>query len=141
MRDGVKPVIAYFKIGDFFGCGVSEAESPARQRFDTDNQLLHAERLFQIIVGAKLKPLYDIIDGRAGGKEQYRRMLVSLADAAYHFKTVHAGHHYIGHEYIGAQVEEPAQSLFTVGSGVDGEVLPFERVFYNHGKGFFILNQ
>lgn len=42
---------------------------------------------------------------------------------------------------IGAQVEEQAQPLFAVGSGVDNETLPFQRVLYNHGEGLFILNQ
>ena len=141
LRDGVEPVIAYFKVGDFFGSRFRKVESLARQRFDTDNQFLHAERFLQIIVGAEFKALYNVIDGGAGSEEKHRRVLVGLADAAYHLEAVHTGHHDVCHQHIGAQVEEQAQPLFAVGSGVDNETLPFQRVLYNHGEGLFILNQ
>ena len=138
--DGVESIIAYFKTGGFFGGAFCEVESLSRQRFDADNQLLHAEGLFQIIVCTELKAFYNIVDGGTSRKEKHRGILIRLADAAHHFKTVHAGHHNVCHKYIGTQVEEQAQSFFAVGSGVYNEVLPFQRVFNNHRKGFFILN-
>ena len=51
-------------------------------------------------------------------------LFVGLPDAAHHFKAVHAGHHHVCHQHVGTEVEELAQSLFTVCCGVDDEVLP-----------------
>ena len=51
-----------------------------------------------------------------------------------------SAHHDVGHQHVGAQVEEQTQSLFAVGSGVDEETLAFEGVLDNHGEGLFILD-
>ena len=67
--------------------------------------------------------------------------IVGLPDAAHHFKAVHAGHHHDCHQHVGTEVEELAQSLFTVCCGVDDEVLSFQCVLDNHGEGLFVLNQ
>jgi hypothetical protein len=75
--------------------------------------------------------------------QSYRLIMepVGLPDAAHHFKAVHAGHHHVCHQHVGTEVEELAQSLFTVCCGVDDEVLPFQCVLDNHGEGLFVLNQ
>ena len=74
----------------------------------------------------RLKPFHYIVDGGAGGEEQYRGLFVGLPDAAHHFKAVHAGHHHVCHQHVGTEVEELAQSLFTVCSAINDVVEGFE---------------
>lgn len=81
------------------------------------------------------------MDGGAGGEEEYRRLSVRLTDAAYHLETIQMRHHDVCHYYVGAQVEEAAQSFHAVVGGVDDEVLALQCLFDNHGEGSFVLNQ
>ena len=100
--DRVEMVITYLETGFFLFRFFFECKCFAHQRFNAYDKFLHAERLFQIVVGPEFKAFYHIIDGRTGGEKKYRSSFVGLTDVAYHFKTIHTRHHNICYQYIRA---------------------------------------
>ena len=126
--------------GDFhFGCCVGTGT--AHQCLDAYDEFLHAEWFLQVVVGTQFEAFDNVVYGRAGSEENDRRTAVALPDAAYHFETVHAGHHDVGYHYVGMKFEKEAQAFFPIYSGMDKEALTFEGVLDDHGKGLFVFDE
>ena len=60
--DGIETVVTDFKNGGFLGLFLCKGESFAYQGLYADNEFLHSERLFQVVVGTQLKPFHHIVE-------------------------------------------------------------------------------
>ena len=67
--------------------------------------------------------------------------MVGLTNAAHQFKTIHAWHHHISHQHIGACGKEFVQRIIAIERNLDAESLCIKCVAYNHGQVILILGQ
>ena len=59
LDNGIKQVFPYSKATGFNGLRLDGAGA-TKQRLDADDEFLHPEGLFQVIVGAHLKAMYYV---------------------------------------------------------------------------------
>lgn len=112
----------------------SRRDIAPQQRLDAHDKFKHLKRLLQIIVGTDFKTLDNIVNLRAGREKKQRNTAVNLPYAPTHIETVHAWHHHIGHDDIGAIPRELPKTLLAVGGDRhlesewrDAETIPQRR--------------
>lgn len=113
----------------------------AQERIDARDELIETEWFFEIIVSSQLKTPYHV--GRLGTcRQEYdRRMRVVAADVLGHCKTVHIGHHDVGHNDIGLVLPELFEALDPI-RGIEHIETPVNQaIFHNHAQRGFVLDK
>ena len=85
------------------------------------HQLLHRERLDQVVVAAPGQPRDPVGDAVARGEEHHRHHRARTAQPVQHAEAVHAGQHQVEHHDVGTELGGPAQRVL---AGVRGDRVP-----------------
>ena len=87
--------------------------SPTQQRLDPREQLLAAERLDDVIVGAGAKAPH-LVDLTAAGGEQDHGHVAEVAEALERLESVELGHREIEDDEVGRALMEDAERVASV---------------------------
>ena len=89
---------------------VQAAHAAARRGLDAGDELLHRERLDQVVVGADLERVHAVVLGAARRDDQDRRADPLGARLLDQRPAVEAGQHQIEHEHVGPLVPQPCEA-------------------------------
>ena len=87
------------------------AHAPPGRGADAGDELLHRERLDEVVVGPDLERVHAVVLGAAGADRDDRRpdpLGAGLLDQA---PAVEAGQHHVEHEHVGLLVAEAGEAL------------------------------
>jgi hypothetical protein len=89
---------------------------------DPQIELLEAERLGHVVVGAQAKAADAILVGRQRGQEDHRqgRQLGAGAQRLDQRPAIHLRHHHVGDQQVGRRHQGPGQRVLAVGRREDG---------------------
>src|SRR6478736_6169251 len=87
----------------------STTSSAPRSRLDAGHELLHRERLDEVVVGADLQSVHAVVLGAAGRHHQDRRADPFGARLFDQRPAVEPGQHQVEHEHVGALVAQPGE--------------------------------
>ena len=90
------------------------AKGPARRRANARHELLHRERLYEVVVRADLERVHAIVLGAAGRDDHDRGADSLSASGLDQLPAVHARQHQIEHADIRLLVAKPCQPLRAV---------------------------
>ena len=76
---------------------------------DAGDELLHRERLHEVVVGADLERVHPVVLGAAGGDDDDRRADALAARLLDHLPAVEAREHQVEHADVGALEAEPGE--------------------------------
>ena len=112
----------------------------AQQRLDAAHQLAQAERLGQVVVGAKLEAddLVHLLVAR--GQEQHRRLVAGAAHAAQHLESVHARQTHVEDHQIRGVARRDLEALFAVARDGDLVALLLEGVLDAARDGVLVFD-
>ena len=88
---------------------VLRARAPPGRRADARDELLHRERLDEVVVGADLERVDAVVLGAAGGDHDDRRADPLAARLLDHLPAVEAGEHQVEDADVGALVAQPRE--------------------------------
>ena len=117
--DGGHPPGLVVHQGAVLDGAAGAAHATTRERAHPRFQLLQAEGLGHVIVGAQVQPLDALFHRIRCRQDQHRQVVVAAAQAAQHFQTMHAGQPQIQNQQIKVVVHEQGG----VGFGAIGHVV------------------
>ncbi len=88
---------------------VLRPRATAGGRTDPGRELLHRERLHEVVVGADLERMHAIVLGAARGDDDDRRADPLAARLLDHLPAVEAGEHQVEHAHVGALEAQACQ--------------------------------
>ena len=95
--------------------GILGARAAARRGADPGHELLHRERLHEVVVGADLERVHAVVLGAARGDDDDRRADALAARLLDHLPAVEAGQHQVEHADVGTLEAQPGQAGLAVG--------------------------
>ncbi len=95
--------------------GILRARAAPGGGADAGDELLHRERLHEVVVGADLERVHAVVLGAAGGDDDDRRADSLAAGLLDHLPAVEAREHQVEHADIGALEAEAGKPGLAVG--------------------------
>jgi hypothetical protein len=105
---------------------LGRAAGAAQQRLDPREQLLAAERLDHVVVGAGLEPPH-LVELAGARREHQDRHVGEVADAFERLPAVHLGHSHVENDERRADGVQAAQRLAAAGRLADGVPGPLQQ--------------
>ena len=93
---------------------ILRARAPAGGGADAGGQLLHRERLHEVVVGADLERVHAVVLGAAGRDDDDRRADSLAARLLDHLPAVEAGQHQVEHADVGPLEAQPGETGLAV---------------------------
>ncbi len=122
------------------GLGVGQlAIRPPQQRLDAADQLAHAERLHQVVVGAHFQPDHLVHLVRAGGEEDHRSARLA-SQLAQDLEAIDPGEADVEHDEVGRGVGEVRDRVLAGRLHADVVPLSLEGDLDAAGHGGLVLH-
>ena len=113
---------------------------PPEHGADAGQQLVRAERLGQVVVGAGVEP-GDPVDLRGPGREHDDRDLALAADQAEQLEAVEAGHHHVEQDQVVPAAEGPGEAPAAVVGGLQADAAPGEELLHQLAELDVVVDQ
>ena len=109
------------------GVGAGAAARPPQHRPDAQRQLLHAERLADVVVGAGLEAGDAVVGVAQGGEHDDRHVRpVDVAQDAAHLQAAEAGQHHVEHDHVRSDCGGRARALGAAGGDLHRQSVALE---------------
>jgi hypothetical protein len=127
------------EVGLFAGALGMAGEAGA----DGFQQIVEGDGFCQIVVGPADHALAEVLFFAFGGEEDEGDVAEGGigAEGGEHAVAVHAGHHDVAKDQVGAVARGPAMPAAAVGGLVDGEAFEFERGGGELAHGFLVFDE
>src|SRR5215472_17128050 len=129
-----------FDVSEAATAGLRLGTGAAKQGFDSGAELVHAERLGDVIVGAEFQTHHLFGFLRLGGEHENRRAAAAAAEIAADFKSILAGQHDVEHDQIELVLLGAAEGVGAVGGDLDLIAFHLEIVFEAQRDGGFVFS-
>lgn len=121
--------------------GPFQMAGAAQQPAQPGDQLLEAERLCHVVVGARGQTGDPVHHGIARGEEQRGCVDVGFSDPSQDFQPVHIGKHDVEDQHIGADLVELGYGLLPVVGDFDIPAFVVQRHLDQIGQRWFVIDQ
>ena len=113
----------------------------AQQRLQARRDLLHRERLDDVVVGAGLEAAHAVVDLVAGREDADGHVLAAVAQAGEHLEAVEVGHVQVEQDDGRVHAADRLERRPAAGRGDDGEALQLEAGGHRAADARVVVHQ